>query len=234
MKCSWLSQKVRKLYRVKVTLFASLKRNKIKTIVLTSSQVSDLIRQKFPLVNVIYLPEGIDVAKYKNQKKLVERTIDLLEFGRASGDFHSLVISHNSNMMKVHKYSINGWVFPDEKSFIEGLSDTRIAVTFPRCDTHSEIAGNIETLTQRYWECMLSGCILLGRPPQELLDLIGYNPVIYVDMDLPHIQIDNILCHLEDYQSLVDMNYNTALKYASWDVRMKCLRKELASLGYTV
>ena len=110
----------------------------------------------------------------------------------------------------------------------------KIAITFPRCDTDPVKAGNIETLTQRYGECMLSGCILLGRAPQELIDLIGYNPVVTVDPVFPHLQIDDILNHLNDYQEMVERNYLTALEYASWDIRVSYLKKELVRLEYNV
>ena len=215
-------------------LFASLVRNKIRTVILTSSQLACIIRQKFPLMNVIYLPEGIDGTKYKNNCKLIDRHIDLLEFGRPSGKIHDLIVAHKSEILKSHRYSMSGWIFPDHESFINGLADTKIAITFPRCDTDPVKAGNIETLTQRYWECMLSGCILLGRAPQELIDLIGYNPVVTVDPVFPHLQIDDILNHLNDYQEMVERNYLTALEYASWDIRVSYLKKELVRLEYNV
>ena len=215
-------------------LFASLVRNKIRTVILTSSQLACIIRQKFPLMNVIYLPEGIDETKYKNNCKLIDRHIDLLEFGRPSGKIHDLIVAHKSEILKSHRYSMSGWIFPDHESFINGLADTKIAITFPRCDTDPVKAGNIETLTQRYWECMLSGCILLGRAPQELIDLIGYNPVVTVDPVFPHLQIDDILNHLNDYQEMVERNYLTALEYASWDIRVSYLKKELVRLEYNV
>ena len=44
--------------------------------------------------------------------------------------------------------------------------------------TQPEVAGDIETLTQRYWECMFSRMVMVGHAPQELIDFIGYNPVI--------------------------------------------------------
>ena len=34
-------------------------------------------------------------------------------------------------------------------------------VCFPQCDTNPMKAGNLETLTQRYWEAMLSGWSLI-------------------------------------------------------------------------
>lgn len=215
-------------------LISSLKRNRIKTVIVTSSQIASMLQQRLPKIRIIYLPEGIDESKYKNEKKLQERSIDLLEFGRPYKLFHEKIISHNSTILKNHKYSNGNWVFPDTNSFIEGLADTKIAITLPRCDTHPEIARNIETLTQRYWECMLSGCIMLGKAPKELIELIGYNPVIPMDMNNPHIQVDSILEKIVDYQEIVDKNYQTALKYASWDIRIKTLKTELEKLNYSL
>jgi hypothetical protein len=98
--------------------------------------------------------------------------------------------------------------------------------------THPENAGNLETLTQRYWEAMLSRCLIVGRAPKELTDLIGYNPVVDVDWNAPEDQLTHILSHIADYQGFVNKNYTVALKYASWDNRIKQVKSILASEGY--
>ena len=46
----------------------------------------------------------------------------------------------------------------------------------------------------------------------------------------PEEQIANVIEHIEDYQSLVDKNRETAEKLGSWDVRMKWLMGELSNL----
>ena len=46
----------------------------------------------------------------------------------------------------------------------------------------------------------------------------------------PEEQIANVIEHIEDYQSLVDKNRETAEKLGSWDVRMKWLMSELSNL----
>ena len=53
-------------------------------------------------------------------------------------------------------------------------------------------AGDIETLTQRYWENMLSRIIMVGHAPKELVDLIGYNPIIEIDKENDKEQIIDI------------------------------------------
>ena len=106
-----------------------------------------------------------------------------------------------------------------------------MTIALPRSITQPEIAGDIETLTQRYWECMFSRMVMVGHAPQELIDFIGYNPVIELsDKISPEEQIANVIEHIEDYQSLVDKNRETAERLGSWNLRMKWLMGELANL----
>ena len=70
--------------------------------------------------------------------------------------------------------------------------------------------------------------VMVGHAPQELIDFIGYNPVIELtDKISPEKLIANVIEHIEDYQSLVDKNRETAERLGSWNVRMKWLMGEL-------
>ena len=63
------------------------------------------------------------------------------------------------------------------------------------------------------------------------MDFIGYNPVIELtDKISPEELIANVIEHIEDYQSLVDKNRETAERLGSWNLRMKWLMGELANL----
>lgn len=112
------------------------------------------------------------------------------------------------------------------------MAEAKITVSLPRCDTAPEETGGIETLTQRFWEGMLSRTVLLGRAPKELIDLIGYNPVITLDKENADEQVRDIVEHISEYQDLVDKNRETALKMAPWEIRMKAVMEWLEKLGY--
>ena len=69
---------------------------------------------------------------------------------------------------------------------------------------------------------------MVGHAPQELIDFIGYNPAIELsDKISPEELIADVIEHIEDYQSLVDKNRETAEKMGSWEMRMKWLMGEL-------
>ena len=117
---------------------------------------------------------------------------------------------------------------------IDALADSKITICLPRSVNQPEIAEGIETLTQRYWECMLSRVIIIGKAPKELVDILGYNPV--VDLDKEHFseQVEDILANLGDYQKLVDRNRETAMKLGDWKCRIAQMRETLSELGYVI
>lgn len=119
---------------------------------------------------------------------------------------------------------------PSEQKLKELMANAKITICFPRSITHPKEAEGIETLTQRYWEAMLSRMDIIGHCPKELEELIGYNPVIECDYS-NNIQnkINDILNNIETYQLLVNKNREYALKYGDWKERMKKIYKKLQS-----
>ena len=116
---------------------------------------------------------------------------------------------------------------------IDALADSKITICLPRSVNQPEIAQGIETFTQRYWECMLSRVVIIGKAPKELIDILGYNPVIDLDKDHFAEQVLDVLGHLEDYQNLVDKNRKMALRFGDWKNRVEFMRQKLQELGYS-
>lgn len=209
-----------------------LSRNHVRTAFFTSSMTAELMRKRFPGMNILSVPEGIDISPYSEGKQLKDRAIDLVEFGRSN---KKVLGKGFDDRDIVHKYSKDGeWVFPTNKELYEGLADSKVSLTFPRCDTHPDTAGNIETLTQRYWECMLSRVVMVGRAPFELVNLVGYNPVIEVKGRCAEDIVLDVVRRPDAYQDLADRNRATALKYAGWHTRMETIMEFLRNCGYEV
>lgn len=211
-------------------IIKSFVRHKVKLAFFTQRAVATRIAARLHNVRCVWLPEGIDISYYKKGLPLVSRRIDLLSIGRLMSKFHSVIVQRERNFNYLYRDPSQGLLFKDFDSLSDGLASAKVTVCFPRCDTHPEMAGEIETLTQRYWECMLSRTVILGRCPRELLDLIGYDPVIAVDWRDPCRQIDEIVANIGDYQELVDKNHETALGMASWQSRMPAFMSEIKSI----
>ena len=162
---------------------------------------------------------------------MTKRGIDLLEFGRSNEKVFQVALPET---IKHVCTKVNGEFIYANEQLYDAMGDAKVTITLPRSMTQPEIAGDIETLTQRYWECMLSRMVMLGHAPKELVDLIGYNPVIELDADHATEQVQDILAHIEKYQQLVDKNRETALKMGDWSVRMQEVMKWLKDYGYEV
>ena len=219
-------------------LYHDIRQLKCKMVFVTAKQIAEKIERDLG-IKAIWIPEGIDIKDYKKGEPLMNRNIDVYEMGRQYDRYHTAVMNllHNG-VIKEYRGNINHedgsftLAFETAQDLLDALSHIKVITCFPQCDTHPQRAGNVETLTQRYWEAMLSGCLIVGRAPQELIDLIGYNPVIDIDWNESEKQLENILKNIADYQDLVDRNYEAAQKYASWDNRWDGIVEILRQNGY--
>ena len=206
-----------------------LRKHYVKTAFFTSSQTAAKMKELCPDINICYLPEAIETDLYKKGSPLGERKYDYLEFGRCCNyvDTSSL-----PNDVRVLSSRNEKGALATRQLLIDALAETKITICLPRSVNQPEIAQGVETLTQRYWECMLSRVIIIGKAPKELVDIIGYNPVI--DLDKEHFaeQVTEILAHLDNYQEIVDKNRDMALRYGDWKYRVKGMNDKLIELGY--
>lgn len=221
----------------------SLRKLNVKICFVTSSQVAEKIQLALPSVKAYWIPEGVCVSNYFKGECLEKRNIEIYELGRQKTEYHQILSElKNDGLITTFYHNqycgsgnirLKSLAFPTEEALTKALRDIKIVVSFPKIDTHSIVeTGEIETLTQRYWESMLSRNLIIGRAPNELIKLIGYNPVIDVDWNNPKEQIANILLNISDYQVLVDRNYLTAIDIASWDNRVERIKKILRKNGY--
>lgn len=207
-----------------------LKKHKVKCAVFTSSQVAKEMQNRLPHLNILTITEGIDIHDYHPGKPLKDRDIDLLEYGRIERNFfHDYV----DGVCHINVNNSDGRMLTWD-SLLRTMSEAKITIALPQCDINEQYTGGIETLTQRFWEGMLSRTVLIGRAPKELIEYIGYNPVIDINTNTPEQQVRDIVADIESYQYLVDKNRTTALRMASWDIRMKVVREWLLQLGYEV
>lgn len=208
-----------------------LKKHHVKTAIFTSSQTAERTKERFPEMNIMFCPEAVDITLYNSGKNLNERSIDLLEFGRGN---EKIFDASELNSINHIRTVVDGKFTYSNEELYQAMADTKVTITLPRSYTQPEIAGDIETLTQRYWECMLSRMVMVGHAPKELIDLIGYNPVIELDMYNPKEQILHIITHINDYQDLVDKNLEAAKVHGDWNTRMKDVMKFLKDCGFNL
>lgn len=214
-------------------LYKDLRRLKCPLALVTARQMAIRIEQELH-IKTLWIPEGIDIQGFSKGHELSSRSIDIFELGRQHARYHQVI---SNAVSKGYLKNWKGNLYDEDGNLLklacntneelkDMLRDSKMVVCFPKIDTTSqEVSGGIETLTQRYWEVMLSRSIPIGRAPQELIDFIGYNPVVNINWDSPEEQLSAILADISKYQPLVDKNYDTACRMASWEGRMPMIRK---------
>jgi hypothetical protein len=212
------------------------RRHKIRQVFFSARQSAHYFTDRMPGMQSYWLPEATDPREYQAALSLQQRTIDILEMGRRDEVWHEKVTAGLAQKKFRHRYErVKGQlVFPDREALIAGLGNTRMSVCFPGSMTHPERCGNVETVTHRYFESIASGCILLGKCPDELRDIFGYNPVIEADLRDPVGQVAEILHSLDKYESLVSRNYQRLLEVGNWKARVETLTRILQEQGYRV
>lgn len=201
----------------------------VKTMIVTCKETKDKLQERFPEMNILAVIEGIDIETYGAGKELVDREIDYLEYGRNT----DCVVKYNyPEGTRILRGQANGLNMLPYDVLFDAMKNSKVVVAYPKTWTNPEWAGGLETMTQRYWECMLSRMVMIGHAPKELIDFIGYNPVIEVDLEHPNEQLQNVLSNIADYQESVNRNRETALRMASWELRMREVINFLKSCGY--
>lgn len=208
-----------------------LKKHDVKMALFTSLQEMKEMKKRLPQIKMLHCPEAVNTSLYSEGKELKHRSIDLLEFGRSNDKVFRTEFPPNVNHIATKVG--NKFIF-DNKQLYETMGDAKITICLPKSMTHPQIAEGVETLTQRYWEAMLSRMLIVGHCPKELSDLIGYNPCIELDINNSNEQILDILTHIEEYQEQVNRNRNFALQLGDWTLRMKIVLQEIEKIGYRI
>jgi hypothetical protein len=156
---------------------------------------------------------------------LTERSTDVLEMGRRYLPWHERVrtMAKDNGVKHLYERVPGEVIFTGEASLVAGLADSKVSVCFPSSITHPERSGSVSTLTSRYLESIASRCLVLGQTPDELTDLLGFNPAVQADMSQPWEQLRGLLDCIGSYQAHVDHAYEQVESVGGWDYRVRQL-----------
>ena len=190
---------------------------------ISSSQAAERLSKSDSRCCFHWIPEGIDPGQYgwyPYQKK----HIDVLHLGtghRRYDAYHERIVGPLRSNNRVYTYGkVEGQIiFPTREEFIDGLARSKISICVPATMTSPERSADVETMTARYLQSMVSKCLIVGHAPEEMTRLFGYNPVVEIDMADPAGQLEDILDNYTDHVPLVERNYETVTREHTWKQR---------------
>ena len=186
----------------------------------SSSQAAESLSRISERCTFIWVPEGIDPSRYQHRSPL-ERDIDVLQLGRKYDAYHVMIepALRKAGRTYVYEKAKGSIIFPTRAEFISGLARSRISVCVPSSVTHPDRAGDIETMTIRYLQSIVSKCLVVGHAPAEMVELFGYNPVVEIDIAAAGEQIVDLLANYDDFVPLIEKNFATVTELHTWDRR---------------
>ena len=193
---------------------------RINNVFVSSSKATEILNKKLGVNQFHWIPEGINPQEYKYYTPY-EKNIDVIAIGRKYDSYHDRIrhFLEDNNKIYLYEKTKGKLIFPSRTEFIEGIARSKISICVPSNITHPERSGNIETMTIRYLQSIVSKCLILGHAPEEMVKLFGYNPVIEINLANPVEQIDYILKNYNDYLPLIEKNFQIVIQYHTWENR---------------
>jgi hypothetical protein len=193
------------------------RRLRVRTASFTARASAEHFQRSQVLENVTWIPEAVEPSRYWSERPLALRQTDVLEIGRRHAVAHAAL---TTSTLRV-RTSETGPPIRGNAALAAALGDSKILVCYPKSDTHPELADNVETVTLRYFEGMAAGCLLIGRAPQELIDLCGYDPVVPAPPASAAEVASSLVRDIERHQGLVARNHEFVRTRGSWAWRAK-------------
>lgn len=201
-----------------INILSSLK---IKYVYFSSKQISDMLMPKLKGIDVRWIPEAINSDEY-SFIDYDKKSIDVLQMGRKYEQYHHQIapVLEENGYKYIYERIKGEIIFEERKDFITAMANSKISICVPSSITHNDRAGGVSSVTLRYWQSMLSKCLIVGKAPTEMTFLFDYNPIIEIDEDDPVKQILEIIENFEKYIPLIERNYLYVMKNHTWEKRL--------------
>lgn len=180
---------------------------------------AEFFRQSFPNIPVAVALEAVDPSWVRLKPELsASRPIDVLQVGRIHRRFHDTITTDKRRASFAYLYPNDGArLFATKGAYQKALANTKIAICVPRSSSHPEQAGRYPVMTQRYWEAMAAGALLLGESIPDLTQAAGYDPVIAIDQEAAMDQVLDLLGNFSSWRELRAENLRTVERIGSYD-----------------
>jgi len=200
----------------------------IKCIFFSSKQVYEIFTEKYKHIKckAFWIPEALQIDDYKFNAYHT-RNIDVLEFGRMYDEYHELIKGALADQGRNHIFRTPDkyFLFADKPAFTQALASSKIVICVPSNITNPERSEYISSMTLRYLQAMASKCLIVGLLPTDMEELFGYNPIVAIDMPRADTQILEILENYEQYQPLIEKNYQAVVTNHQWKNRWVIMKQ---------
>lgn len=198
-------------------------------IVLCSNKATVKEFKKF-IDKVYYLPYSMN-EKWFYPRNNAKKTHLFMQMGRKNTTLHEFILKYIeenglSDADYIREKQRGQIIFPVFNQLAEEINKTKFFVLAPRDVDESEITGAISDVTARFYEGMACKTLLIGYKPKDTFDeLFPYEHAMisvenYNDFKTA---VDYYLAHEEEYEQIVEKNYEYLIAHHRWKNRVETL-----------
>ena len=136
---------------------------------------------------VHYLPMAADVHAFRPRSLDEPRPIDVLNLGRRIPDLHEALLEwayRTNHFYRYDTFSVARMDDPIRHRLDLGQLYQRSSIalcSYPKHD-QPEVTQNRRIIPQRVWECLASGAVMIGMPPEEELQRTAVGEVVVQEL----------------------------------------------------
>ncbi len=178
------------------------------------------------------LSADFEVFRYKNLPK----TRMFMQMGRFNDEMHRNILNYLKNHglednrdNYAYRRSREETLYPDYTELVDAINQTKYFVCVPKYYENFKRTGNINDIICRYFEGMICKTMIIGRKPETWDELFPEDAMITFKEDGSDFdeKIDYFENHPEEYQRIVDRNYDYILEHHSWGNRLETIMKTI-------
>lgn len=177
--------------------------------------------------NAYWVPLSGDFEVFKPHD--VKKTRLFIQMGRRNDNLHEKILSylkkHNMEDNRdnyVYRKDRDERIFPDIDELSMEISRSKYFVCVPKYYENFRRTGNVNSTICRFYEGMACKTMLLGMKSSSFDELFPYKAMVsFNDGEDFDEQIDYYESHPEEYEAIVNRNYEYIMENHTWGNRVK-------------
>lgn len=181
--------------------------------------------QKFS--NVYFLPQSMD-ENFFYPRVEIEKTRLFMQMGRKNQKIHDMILHYllendipDTNDNYVYERVPKNIIFPDTNELAENICRSKYFVCAPQSKENSQLTGKCSDVTARFYEAMACKTLIIGFKPATFDMIFPEDAMVELKSDGSDFaeKIKFFENHPEEYQRIVDRNYDLVMKKHRWQNR---------------
>lgn len=181
--------------------------------------------------NVFFLPQSMDEAFFFPRKGYKKERL-FMQMGRKNQKIHKMILEylHMKNIADVEENYVyekeeGRIIYPNTNELAENICKTKYFICAPQSDENSKLTGVVSDVTARFYEAMACKTLIVGFKPNTFNLLFNEESMIEVNADGSNFaeKVDYFESHPDEYNRIVEMNYDLLMKKHRWQNRLETI-----------